>query len=156
MLVFGIFNTINDFMVLALPIPIVWKLQLPIKQRIAVISILSISFLACISGIIRVVYSSRYVRSYDLPWDSYAMGLAAGVELNLGVVSPNVNFFLQYRPPVKGSHHGRQICASAPALRPLFARYLPRVFESSVRPKPTPRYLRMEIPSQERESKTIA
>lgn len=99
MLVFGIVSAINDFMVLALPIPIVWKLQLPIKQRIAVISIFSISFLACISGIIRVVYSSRYVRSYDLPWDSYAMGLAAGVELNLGVVSLFVNFFSNIAPP---------------------------------------------------------
>lgn len=86
MLVFGIINVINDFMVLALPIPIVWKLKLPIKQRIAVISILSISFLACIAGIIRVVYSERYIESYDQSWDSYGMGLSAGLELNLGVV----------------------------------------------------------------------
>lgn len=85
-MVIGTFNTMNDFMLLALPMPMVWKLQLPIKQRIAVISILSISFLACIAGIIRVAYSNSYVRSYDQPWDAYNMGLAAGVELNLGVV----------------------------------------------------------------------
>lgn len=106
MLVFGIFNTINDFMVLALPIPIVWKLQLPIKQRIAVISIFSISFFACIAGIIRVAYSKVYVQSYDQSWDSYGMGLAAGIELNLGVVRFFLCSFFNFVPnhiPIKGS-----------------------------------------------------
>ena len=110
MLVIGILGTINDFMVLALPIPIVWKLQLPIKQRIVIISIFSISFLACFSGIIRVVYSSHYVRSYDLPWDSYAMGLAAGVELNLGVVSPNLKFFPITLPGERFSSWAIDLC----------------------------------------------
>lgn len=98
-MVFGTFNTIIDFILLALPIPMVWKLQLPIERRIAVVSVLSISFLACIAGIIRTIYSNSYVRSYDQPWDAYGMGLAAGVELNLGVVRPfSCFFFFQIRP----------------------------------------------------------
>lgn len=96
-MVFGILATITDFMVLVVPIPIVWQLQLPIKQRVAVISIFSVSFFACISGIIRAVYMAVYARSHDQLWDSYAMGLTAGLELNLGIVCPFL-FFLEISP----------------------------------------------------------
>lgn len=35
----GIFNVVSDFYVLILPIPVVWKLQLPLRKKIGVCAI---------------------------------------------------------------------------------------------------------------------
>ena len=105
-IVFGILNAIADFVVLGLPVPIVWSLQLPVKTRAAVIALFSLSALACIAGILRTVYSSYWANSYDLSWNTWALGVAATVELNIGIV-----------------------CGSAPALKPLLKRYVPRLLE---------------------------
>ena len=45
-----------------------------------------------------------YVHSYDQSWSSWSLGLASIFELNVGL-----------------------ICASIPALRPLFQKYCPRM-----------------------------
>ena len=105
-IVFGILNAIADFVVLVLPVPIVWSLQLPARTRAAVIALFSFSVLACIAGILRTVYSSYWANSYDLSWNTWALGVAATVELNLGIV-----------------------CASVPSLKPLLKMYAPRLLE---------------------------
>ena len=105
-IVFGILNAVTDFVVLGLPIPIVWSLQLPVETRAAVIALFSLSALACAAGILRTVYSAYWADSYDLSWNTWALGVAAMVELNLGI-----------------------ICASAPALKPLVKRFVPRLLE---------------------------
>ena len=89
-------------LLLILPIPIVWQLQMPKSQRLMVIGIFSLSVFACIAGLVRVYYTARVARSYDVGWEGYGEGMASILELNLGI-----------------------ICASAPALKPLVKRYWP-------------------------------
>ena len=88
---------------LFIPIPIIWTLQLKTRQRIAVLSLFMISFLACIAGILRTYFSVDYVNSYDQSWAVWSLGLASIFELNIGL-----------------------FCASVPALRPLMQKICPR------------------------------
>ena len=41
----GIFNVISDFAILILPMPCVWKLQMPLKKKILVTAIFATGFL---------------------------------------------------------------------------------------------------------------
>ena len=86
-LAFASWLTVNDFMVLALPIFVVWRLQLPQRQRRTIIALLSLSLFACIAGVFRNVYIGYSVPTYDLLWTLWEAGVASVIEVNLGVVS---------------------------------------------------------------------
>lgn len=91
------------------PIPIVWRLGLPLRQRLAVIGIFGLGTVVCVAGALKTKYvfdSQKY--SYDEQWDGYPLWIIMTVEIDVGI-----------------------ICASAPALRPFIARYLPNVFNLS-------------------------
>ena len=109
MMSFGIITVFLDFFLLFLPIPIVWGLQLPRKQRIAVCCLFFTGFIVCIAGIIQIYYVHRaLVASYDETWEGWPLWIASAVEVDLGI-----------------------LCVSVPAIRPLLAIYMPRLLESS-------------------------
>lgn len=84
----GVVNSVSDLLTTVLPIPIVWRLQMPLKQRIGVCILLGLGFLATISGSIRTYYSWKsLIDSYDETWFAYPLWIAAAVELDLGLVS---------------------------------------------------------------------
>jgi hypothetical protein len=49
-------NTIQDFITVILPIPIVWKLQLPVRQKLVVIGIFSAGMIAVVAAAIKTYY----------------------------------------------------------------------------------------------------
>ena len=69
-----------------MPISVIWKLQLPRRQRRTLMLLLSLSLFACIAGVIRNVYLGYSLPSYDLLWTSWQYSIAAIVEVDLGVV----------------------------------------------------------------------
>ncbi|GFF22079.1 hypothetical protein IFM61606_01218 [Aspergillus udagawae] len=105
----SVINIFTDFLVTVLPMPLIWNLKLPTRQRIAVISIFSLGIVVNIAGSVRTVYVYKsMVASYDTTWLGWPVLLAASVEINIGL-----------------------ICASAPALRPLVGFFLPRLLQTS-------------------------
>ncbi|KAL2865636.1 uncharacterized protein BJX67DRAFT_168976 [Aspergillus lucknowensis] len=105
----SVINIFTDVLVTILPMPLIWNLKLPTRQRIAVISIFGLGIVVDIAGSVRTVYVWKsMIASYDTTWVGWPVLLAATVEINLGL-----------------------ICASAPALRPLVAFFLPRLLGSS-------------------------
>ena len=72
---------------LVLPFFIVGNLRLPLGQRIGVITVLSLSFFACIAGVLRSILTAEWPHTYDEPRVSWKFGFAAVVEVNLGMVS---------------------------------------------------------------------
>ncbi|KAL3481373.1 hypothetical protein BJX99DRAFT_253677 [Aspergillus californicus] len=104
-LAFTITNLIFDIVVLLLPAPTFWKLQLPIKERLVLIGLMSLGIVACTASAVRLYYANRiYHSSYDTTWEAYQLWLWVLVETNLAVV-----------------------CASVPTLRPLARRCLPQL-----------------------------
>ncbi|MCJ1449718.1 hypothetical protein MMC28_000046 [Mycoblastus sanguinarius] len=103
----GIFNIISDFAILILPMPSLWKLQLPSKQKVLVSSIFATGFLACLTSILRTYYTWRVVESPDISYNIIIMGIWAYVEVTIGIIIsclPILPRFVQHFGP---RIHGR-------------------------------------------------
>ncbi|KAH8909986.1 hypothetical protein BR93DRAFT_925001 [Coniochaeta sp. PMI_546] len=106
----GIINTVTDFIIVLLPIKTVKNLNLPKKQRIAVYLLFTGGLLASIAGAVRTYFTWRLTSSpdHDITWNSYYVMLLSSIELFVGI-----------------------ICASIPATKPFFGRYIPRLVGST-------------------------
>ncbi|OJD12502.1 hypothetical protein AJ78_06912 [Emergomyces pasteurianus Ep9510] len=105
-------NIITDLIVLILPIPTFWKLKLPIRERLVLISMMSLGLIAVAASVVRCWY--MYVTTdltYDVTWHGYTIWVWNAVEVNLAV-----------------------ICASIPTLRPFARKYIPRLGIKSTSP----------------------
>jgi hypothetical protein len=88
LLVFGMINTVEDFVIVALPMPMFWHLCIPKRQRQVICGVFGIGFCVGISGIVRTYYTDDVIRrSYDTFWDSEALFITTIIELNIGLVS---------------------------------------------------------------------
>lgn len=84
----GTLNILYDFCVVLIPIPIVLRLNLPLRQRIIVALLFGAGFVICFAGIARTYYMYRVTDGYrDVTWDAYPVWLSTAVELYVGIVS---------------------------------------------------------------------
>ncbi|KAI9799501.1 MAG: hypothetical protein M1833_004023 [Piccolia ochrophora] len=92
-------NIVADLVILVLPLPMVWQLQLRLGQKIALTGIFTLGFFVCMTSIVRVVLIFRYLRFNELDFSYYAVPTItwSTLEANVGI-----------------------ICACLPVLRPLF------------------------------------
>ncbi|KAE9380981.1 hypothetical protein N431DRAFT_459885 [Stipitochalara longipes BDJ] len=105
----GTFNILYDFCVVLIPIPIVLRLNLPLRQRIIVALLFGMGFIVCFAGVVRTYYMYKVTDGYhDVTWDAYPVWLGTAFELYLGIV-----------------------CTSAPPTKPFFARYVPRLLSAT-------------------------
>ncbi|TGZ76694.1 hypothetical protein EX30DRAFT_399101 [Ascodesmis nigricans] len=109
LMVASVTNIVTDFWVTLLPIPILWRLRLPFRQRIILIVLMSLGLVACAAGIARVHYLEYTLfKTYDVTWEGYTIWLWTAVEIDLGI-----------------------ICCSIPPLRPLIRRHFPRILDTN-------------------------
>ncbi|GAB1320209.1 hypothetical protein MFIFM68171_10419 [Madurella fahalii] len=106
LLVASIINTVQDFVIVLVPIKTVIGLDLPVTQRATVLLLFAGGLLVCIAGAVRTHFTWLMVSSPDgdINWHSYDMMLASSIELLLGIT-----------------------CASAPATKPFFTLYATRL-----------------------------
>jgi hypothetical protein len=84
----GIINIVSDFFVVMIPIPIVLKLKLPLRQRIFVALLFGCGFVVCFAGIVRTYYFYRLTDGYhDITWDAFPVWISSAIELYIGIVS---------------------------------------------------------------------
>ena len=84
----GCINCVVDFACAALPIPLIMRLHMPLKQRVGVCALLCVGFFVTIAGIIRTYYIYKsLIESYDETWFTYPLWIAAAVEIDIAVVS---------------------------------------------------------------------
>jgi hypothetical protein len=114
------FNTFSELVVAALPIPIVFRLKMSPTQRWSVLSLISLGFLVTVVGSVRTYYVWVLFSSDDLTWWSGPHWICSEVEICVAMVR-NIIF-----PPFSylygDSNNSVQICACAPALRPMIGR----------------------------------
>ncbi|KAG9234501.1 hypothetical protein BJ875DRAFT_484127 [Amylocarpus encephaloides] len=96
----GAINIFTDFLFATLPIPIVIPLDLNIRAKISLISILSLGYFACAASIVKEYLLSTFFDNTDSFFNN-AFNIWNFIELNVGILA-----------------------ASLPALRPLFANLL--------------------------------
>jgi hypothetical protein len=74
-------------MVVLLPIPSVWNLNVPRRQQIMVIMLFGAGFTVCFAGVVRSIYTYKLTQHYDVTWDAYPVWFSTSVELYVGIVS---------------------------------------------------------------------
>lgn len=113
-LTIGIFNCLADLTTTLLPIPLVMRLKMPLKQRIEVCFLLGLGFVVTIAGIVRTYFIWKsLIDSWDTTWYSYPLWIAAAIEIDVAVVSIDQHRRFQTTTDRKTL----QICACAPALK---------------------------------------
>ncbi|KAL8824702.1 MAG: hypothetical protein Q9170_008072 [Blastenia crenularia] len=96
----GAINTITDFVLLALPIPILWHLRTGTRQKVLLTLIFTVGLTVCIVSVIRLVVLSQ-VNTSDITWNYVPAACWSAAEPSIAVVS-----------------------ACLPSLRPLFVRLI--------------------------------
>ncbi|KAL5118448.1 hypothetical protein ACEQ8H_003624 [Pleosporales sp. CAS-2024a] len=94
-------NVFTDIVLCVLPVPHLWSLKMPMRQRIILCLLFVGGAGACIAGLIRIAYLHK-LRILDLPFQSVPSLLLTVVECSLGIIS-----------------------VSIPAIRPLVVRFIP-------------------------------
>ncbi|KAK3670136.1 hypothetical protein LTR78_009983 [Recurvomyces mirabilis] len=99
------FNILSDIAVGALPIPVLKELQLPDRQRYALIIVFALGGFTCIVSILRL--QSLYVvsKASDVSWNNPFAAIWSSVELNTAI-----------------------LCSCLPTLKTCVSRYFPRFF----------------------------
>ncbi|SLM40448.1 hypothetical protein LPUS_11260 [Lasallia pustulata] len=82
----GIFNVVSDFTIMLLPVPPLWKLQLPLKRKCGVVAIFATGFFACVTSIARVAYTWKFANDADVSYNAGKMGLWAEAEMVAGII----------------------------------------------------------------------
>jgi len=94
----GIINCFSDLLTTMLPIPIVMRLQMPMRQRVGVCILLCLGLIVTIAGIIRTYFIWKsLIATFDEPWYAYPLWIAAAVEIDLAVVSPEAGEIIRHR-----------------------------------------------------------
>ncbi|PYH47899.1 uncharacterized protein BP01DRAFT_335541 [Aspergillus saccharolyticus JOP 1030-1] len=104
------FQISTDLLLVVLPMPLVIRLQIPKRQKVALIFIFALGFFVCAMSIIRLTTIIRLVKTQDF---TEGNGLAATwsfIECNVAI-----------------------ICACLQPLRPFIIRFFPRLMPSRVR-----------------------
>jgi hypothetical protein len=84
----AIINCIADLVITCLPIPLILKLNMPLRARMGVIVLFCLGFIMLIASALRTYYFYvSEIASYDQSWEAYPLWIASGVEVNLGLVS---------------------------------------------------------------------
>lgn len=98
----GIISCVSDLMITILPVPIIMRLNMPLKQRIGVCILLSLGIIVTVAGILRTYFIWKaLISTYDETWYSYQLWICATVEIDLAVVSndfPNLRSSLEQSP----------------------------------------------------------
>ncbi|KAH7067848.1 hypothetical protein FB567DRAFT_411952, partial [Paraphoma chrysanthemicola] len=96
-----VIGTLQDLLICALPMTLVWNLQIGRRQKAALIAIFGVGLITCVCGIMRTYYAIYiYYGTYDITWYAFYAWIWTALEANLGV-----------------------ICASAPALKVFLRRH---------------------------------
>ncbi|KAJ5182901.1 hypothetical protein N7492_000517 [Penicillium capsulatum] len=92
----------TDLVILLIPIPALIAVDIPNRQKIALIVMFALGGFVCVTSIIRLVSLKRIADSSDPTYDNVGAASWSAIECNTGI-----------------------ICACLPTLKPLFTRFFP-------------------------------
>ncbi|KAF2009340.1 hypothetical protein BU24DRAFT_468309 [Aaosphaeria arxii CBS 175.79] len=100
-------NIFTDFLIVLLPLPGIYKLQLPRKQKIGVSLVFLLGFFVCIISIVRLYALHTGSVTTEPTYDNFAIAIWSVVEVNGAIVG-----------------------ACLPTLKPLISRWFPGLLSS--------------------------
>ncbi|KAI1096778.1 hypothetical protein F5B19DRAFT_4919 [Rostrohypoxylon terebratum] len=108
MFVTSILNTALDLAIFAIPVPLVHRLQIASRQKVALTGVFTIGAVVCVASVMRLVSIYELDPTTDPSEGGIRLGLWSGIESNLAIT-----------------------CACLPTLRPVLARVFPRLLLSA-------------------------
>ncbi|KAI9678740.1 MAG: hypothetical protein M1817_005797 [Caeruleum heppii] len=82
----NILNIITDIATLVVPFPMVWSLQLSLKQKIGVLAMFATGTLVCVATLVRVILFQQLKTNPDLTWAVYRIIWPSVFELTVGLI----------------------------------------------------------------------
>ncbi|KAL1862345.1 hypothetical protein Plec18170_001171 [Paecilomyces lecythidis] len=80
-------NLLTDVLILCLPIPIVWGLQMRVSKRLAIIGIFMLGGFVCVATIVRIYSITQLKSTVDITWAIGDAMIWSNVEPCIGIVS---------------------------------------------------------------------
>ncbi|OCK72816.1 hypothetical protein K432DRAFT_430883 [Lepidopterella palustris CBS 459.81] len=103
-------NSLSDFAVYLWPARTLWRIQLPLRQRLGLVATFSAGCVVCVAGVLRIYYLKLLSTTTEGMYVGGIVGIIATVESNIGV-----------------------FCCCLHGIRPLLAHLLPAVFKSTAK-----------------------
>ncbi|EER23655.1 hypothetical protein CPC735_050250 [Coccidioides posadasii C735 delta SOWgp] len=80
------FNILSDAVIIALPIPVIFKLHSPTRTKIAVSSVFAVGLFVCITSVLRFTTLNVATSHLDTPWTNIGSSMWTVIETNLGII----------------------------------------------------------------------
>ncbi|KAM0814430.1 putative G-protein coupled receptors family 1 profile domain-containing protein [Seiridium cardinale] len=80
----AIYNFVTDLVILLIPQRSIWKLHMSTKKKLGVSVIFSVGFLACVTALLRLIYTYRYAGTSDFTYVFSALTLCTASEMTCG------------------------------------------------------------------------
>ncbi|GAB1309882.1 Rhodopsin domain-containing protein [Madurella fahalii] len=100
-------HMVTDFLIFLLPMPVVWSIKLPRRQKLILSCVFGFGFLVCFISILRLLQLLRAQVDPDFTYVAAELSYLTAVEVN-----------------------GAIVCACVMTLKPLLAKFFPRVLSS--------------------------
>ncbi|KAH8170189.1 integral membrane protein [Sarocladium implicatum] len=84
-------NIVTDVMLGALPVPIIWKLQMKLRVRIYVIAVLNLGYFAVLMGILKAVFMLTTGGDPDATFDLW-VHFWQNLQVNIGIIAACASF----------------------------------------------------------------
>ncbi|KAJ5827699.1 hypothetical protein N7447_004462 [Penicillium robsamsonii] len=105
-------NVMTDILILLVPMPIVWNLQMRTMQKIGVCAVLLLGGFVCIASGIRIHYLTYLDGNIDITWALGSVSVWSTVEPCVGIIcaclpvlQPFVRSMVKKMPNLPGTHH---------------------------------------------------
>ncbi|CAG9957042.1 unnamed protein product [Clonostachys rosea f. rosea IK726] len=102
-----------DVCILILPIPTIMSLQMTLKRKVAVISVITTGGSAVLAGGLRAIILMEFARSPDFSWSLGKMVMMSAVEIDLGILAANMPalkaFYKCWREGKLGAGQGQSL-----------------------------------------------
>ncbi|ORY08687.1 hypothetical protein BCR34DRAFT_488389 [Clohesyomyces aquaticus] len=89
-----------------IPIPMLWNVQMNMRQKASVMAILSLGLFATAACLVKISYLPNYGKTGDWLWDSRNITIWTIVECNVGIISGNLPTMKPLFRKVLGSTYG--------------------------------------------------
>ncbi|KAM0199738.1 hypothetical protein ACHAPQ_011885 [Fusarium lateritium] len=80
----------TDLLILVLPLPVVWTLQMSVQRRLGVIAVLTTGGSAVLTSGLRAIILFEFATSPDFTWSLGKMVIISNVEMQVGIVAANM------------------------------------------------------------------
>ncbi|KZM28652.1 uncharacterized protein EKO05_0010129 [Ascochyta rabiei] len=101
-------NVFTDILLsFAIPIPLLWGLQMNKPQRLSLICVFGLGIFATAAALARITFLTSYGKTADWLWDSSNLTIWAVVESNIGIIAGNLPCLKPLFRAVLGSTYGR-------------------------------------------------